>query len=142
MGAQPERDVGIVLSGGGINGILLELGFLKRLRESPLWSRVGWIYGTSAGALSGVMAALDRLDDLEVFLLGCNPMRCSGHARCGSFPAGCTTTRPETIAERIGPAEDLGTGPQSEIELVVIATRASLSTETRRVISSWPSRPA
>ena len=127
MGAQPERDVGIVLSGGGINGILLELGFLKRLRESPLWSRVGWIYGTSAGALSGVMAALDRLDDLEVFLLGLQPHEVFRPRPVWQFPGGLHDyTLPETIAERIGPAEDLGTGlAASEIELVVIATDMS-----------------
>jgi len=34
------RDLAVVHSGGGINGVLLELGFLKRLRESPLWSRI------------------------------------------------------------------------------------------------------
>ena len=34
-----ERDVAIVLSGGGMNGVLLELGFLKRLRVSSLWPR-------------------------------------------------------------------------------------------------------
>jgi predicted acylesterase/phospholipase RssA len=68
-----QRDVAIVMSGGGMNGMLLELGFLKRLRESPLWTRVGWVYGTSAGALAGVMAALDRLDELETFLLGLEP---------------------------------------------------------------------
>jgi CPA1 family monovalent cation:H+ antiporter len=55
----------VVLSGGGVNGVLMELGFLKRLRVSPLWPRVGVVFGTSAGALSGVMAALDRIDDLE-----------------------------------------------------------------------------
>ena len=49
-----ERDVAIVLSGGGVNGVLLQLGFLKRLRESELWPRVGCIYGTSAGALTGI----------------------------------------------------------------------------------------
>ncbi len=48
-----ERDVAIVLSGGGMNGVLLELGFLKRLRASSLWPRVARIYGTSAGALTG-----------------------------------------------------------------------------------------
>ena len=48
-----ERDVAIVLSGGGMNGVLLELGFLRRLRDSSLWPRVGRIYGTSAGALAG-----------------------------------------------------------------------------------------
>jgi hypothetical protein len=36
-----RHDVGVVLSGGGINGVLLELGFLRRLQESPLWDRVG-----------------------------------------------------------------------------------------------------
>ena len=58
-----ERDVAVVLSGGAVNGVLMELGFLKRLRESDLWPRIGWIYGTSSGALSGTMAALDRLDE-------------------------------------------------------------------------------
>src|SRR5215207_4866722 len=68
-----ERDVAIVLSGGGMNGVLLELGFLKRLRVSSLWPRVGRIYGTSAGALTGSMAALDLLDELEEFVLGLQP---------------------------------------------------------------------
>src|ERR671935_2345453 len=68
-----ERDVAVVLSGGAINGVLMELGFLQRLRESALWPRVGWIYGTSAGALSGTMAALDRLDALEELLLDLQP---------------------------------------------------------------------
>ena len=73
MAQTDTLDVAIVLSGGGINGALLELGFLRRLRESELWGRVGWIYGTSAGALAGTMAALDRLDDLEEFLLRLEP---------------------------------------------------------------------
>ena len=68
-----ERDVAVVLSGGAVNGVLMELGFLKRLRESDLWPRVGWIYGTSSGALSGTMAALDRLDELEDFMLRLQP---------------------------------------------------------------------
>ncbi len=51
----------------------MELGFLKRLRESELWPRIGWIYGTSAGALTGTMAALDRLDDLEEFMYRLQP---------------------------------------------------------------------
>ena len=54
-----ERDVAVVLSGGAVNGLLMELGFLKRLRETDLWPRIGWIYGTSAGALAGTMAALE-----------------------------------------------------------------------------------
>lgn len=68
-----ERDVAVVLSGGAINGVLMEAGFLKRLAESELWPRVGWIFGTSAGALAGTMAALDRLDELEEFLVGLRP---------------------------------------------------------------------
>ena len=47
-----RRGVAVVLSGGGINGVLLELAFLRRLSETALWPRVGWIYGTSAGALA------------------------------------------------------------------------------------------
>ena len=68
-----ERDVAVVLSGGAVNGVLMELGFLKRLRESDLWPRIGWIYGTSSGALAGTMAALDRLDELEDFMLRLQP---------------------------------------------------------------------
>src|SRR2546423_15447128 len=68
-----ERDVAVVLSGGAVNGVLLELGFLKRLRDSELWPRIGWIYGTSAGALSGTMAALDRLHEPEGFMLAPQP---------------------------------------------------------------------
>ena len=68
-----DRDLALVLSGGGMNGLLLELGFLKRLREDPLWERVAWIYGTSAGALCGMMGALDRLDALEEFVLDLRP---------------------------------------------------------------------
>src|SRR5919204_458932 len=67
------RDVGVVLSGGAINGVLMECGFLKRLRETALWPRIACIFGTSAGALSGAMAALDRLEDLEAFLLALQP---------------------------------------------------------------------
>src|ERR687886_2966313 len=71
--AAASRDVALVLSGGGVNGVLMELGFLQRLRESELWPRVGWIYGTSSGALAGSLGALDRLDDLEAFLLRLQP---------------------------------------------------------------------
>jgi hypothetical protein len=68
-----DRDLALVLSGGGMNGLLLELGFLQRLREDRLWERFGWIYGRSAGALGGVMAALDRLEELEGFVLALRP---------------------------------------------------------------------
>jgi len=70
---EPRRDVGVVLSGGGVNGVLMELGFLQRLRESLLWPRVGAIFGASAGALTGLLAALDRLDELEAFMMDLQP---------------------------------------------------------------------
>ena len=53
-----------------------------------LWARVGWIYGTSAGALSGTMAALDRLDDLEEFLLGLQPADAFRPRPVWQFPGG------------------------------------------------------
>ena len=117
----------IVLSGGGINGVLLELGFLRRLRESPGWSRVGWISGTSAGALSGTMAALDRLDDLEEFVLGLEPEDAFRPRRVWQLPGGLHDyTLPATIAERLGGPDELGAAlAASEIELVVFATDVS-----------------
>jgi predicted acylesterase/phospholipase RssA len=62
-----------VLSGGSMNAVLMELGFVRRLRECALWPRVGWIFGTSAGALIGAVAAADRLDDYERFIMGLQP---------------------------------------------------------------------
>ena len=127
MTAAGSRDVAIVLSGGGINGVLLELGFLKRLRQSPIWSRVGWIYGTSAGALAGAMAALDRLDDLEEFLLGLQPEDAFRLRPMWQMPGGLHDyTLPKTVAERLGGPEMLGQElAASEIELVVFATDVS-----------------
>lgn len=120
-------DVAVVLSGGGINGVLLELGFLKRLRETPGWRRVGWIYGTSAGALTGTMAALDRLDDLEEFLLGLEPDDAFRPRRVWQLPGGLHDyTLPATIAGRLGGPDELGAAlAESEIELVVFATDVS-----------------
>ncbi|MBA2741553.1 MAG: patatin-like phospholipase family protein [Actinobacteria bacterium] len=123
-----NRDAALVLSGGGINGVLLELGFLKRLRETPFWSRVGWIYGTSAGALAGTMGALDRLDDLETFLLALRSDEVFRPRRMWQLPLGGLRdyALPETIATRLGPADEIGTGlANSEIELVVFATDVS-----------------
>ncbi|HXG77550.1 MAG TPA: patatin-like phospholipase family protein [Gaiellaceae bacterium] len=122
-----RRDVAVVLSGGGINGVLLELGFLRRLRESPLWERVGWIYGTSAGALAGTMAALDRLSDLERFLLELRPEDVFRPRRVWQLPGGLHDyTLPHTIATRLGRAEELADGlRRSPIELVVLATDVS-----------------
>jgi predicted acylesterase/phospholipase RssA len=123
-----KRDAALVLSGGGINGVLLELGFIKRLRETPFWDRVGWIYGTSAGALSGAMAALDRIDDLEAFLLSLRSEEVFRPRRMWQLPLGGLRdyTLPETIAERLGGADELGSElAAAEIELVVFATDVS-----------------
>jgi predicted acylesterase/phospholipase RssA len=120
-----DRDLALVLSGGGMNGLLLELGFLKRLREDPLWKRVAWIYGTSAGALCGVMAALDRLDALEEFVLDLRPEETFRPNRLWQTPLNGLHdyALPETIARRLAPigelAREVGTMP---IELVVTVT--------------------
>lgn len=123
-----ERDVAVVLSGGAVNGVLMELGFLQRLRESALWPRVGWIYGTSAGALSGTMAALDRLDELEDFMLRLQPEETFRPHSLWRLPLlGSHDYRlPDTVAERIGDlvplARELGGAP---IEMTVVATDVS-----------------
>ena len=62
-GSPPDVDTALVLSGGSINGIYLQLGFLQVIRESELWPAVGWVYGTSAGAFSGWAAARDAIDE-------------------------------------------------------------------------------
>jgi predicted acylesterase/phospholipase RssA len=124
-----QRNLAVVLSGGGMNGILLELGFLRRLRDDPeLWSRVGWIYGTSAGALAGAMAAWDRLDELERFLLGLRPEETFRPNPLWQTPlTGLHEYRlPRTIADRLGPAEQLVAGLRdAPIELVVSVTDVS-----------------
>ena len=56
-----KRDVAIVLSGGGINGVLMELGFLKRLQRSSLWPRVGWIRPVMTTSLGMVISRLRAL---------------------------------------------------------------------------------
>ena len=120
-----ERDVALVLSGGAINGVLMEAGFLRRLSESELWPRVGWIFGTSAGALAGTMAALDRLDDLEDFLLALRPDDVFRPNRLWRLPLiGLHEyTLPATIDRRFGDltalAEEVS---HSERELVVFAS--------------------
>ncbi|MBV8563595.1 MAG: patatin-like phospholipase family protein [Actinobacteria bacterium] len=120
-----ERDVAVVLSGGAVNGVLMELGFLKRLRESDLWSRVGWIYGTSSGALSGTMAALDRLDELEDFMLRLQPEETFRPHSLWRLPLlGSHDYRlPETIGERLGNIAELSNElARAPIEVVVSAT--------------------
>jgi len=123
-----ERDVAVVLSGGAVNGVLMELGFLKRLRETDLWPRIGWIYGASAGALCGTMAALDRLDDLETFMLELQPNDTFRPHSLWRLPLlGTHDYRlPQTIDERIGSMVELMRGvAASPVELVVVATDVS-----------------
>ena len=123
-----ERDVAIVLSGGGMNGVLLELGFLRRLRESSLWPRVGRIYGTSAGALTGMMAALDRLDDLEAFLLELQPADVFRPQRLWRLPLNGLHeyALPATISERLLDVHDLACLlNEAPVEVVIFATDVS-----------------
>ncbi len=123
-----ERDVAVVLSGGAVNGVLMELGFLKRLRESDLWPRVGWIYGTSSGALSGTMAALDRLEDLEDFMLRLQPEETFRPHSLWRLPLlGSHDYRlPDTVAERIGDLVQLSRElAKAPIEVTVFATDVS-----------------
>ncbi len=123
-----DRDVAIVLSGGGMNGVLLELGFLKRLRESSLWPQVGAIYGTSAGALTGAMAALDRLDEMEEFALGLQPRDIFCPQRLWRLPLNGLHeyALPATIAERLLEPVDLARAlVDASIEVVVFATDVS-----------------
>jgi len=117
--------VAIVLSGGGMNGVLMELGFLQRLRESEYWPRVGWIFGTSAGALSGTLAAVDRLDDLERFLLDLRPEETFRPHRLWQLPLtglhdyALPKTIERKLGDRVALSRDLAAG---DIELVVVAT--------------------
>ena len=123
-----ERDVAIVLSGGGMNGVLLELGFLKRLRVSSLWPRVGRIYGTSAGALTGTMAALDLLDELEEFVLGLQPGDIFRPQSLWRLPLNGLHeyALPATVAERLlDPLELGGRLAEAPMEVVIFATDVS-----------------
>src|SRR5919202_1777287 len=125
---EPEaasRDVALVLSGGGVNGVLMELGFLQRVRESELWPRIGWIYGTSSGALAGTMVALDRLEDLEEFLVSLQPEETFRPHRLWQLPlVGLHDyALPRTIAARIGDLEQLARDvAAAPVEVVVLAT--------------------
>ena len=120
-----KRDVAVVMSGGGMSGILLELGFLRRLRESPLWPRVTLMVGTSAGALAGCAAALDRLDDLESFLLRLRPEDTFHPHRLWRLPLLGTHdyVLPRTVAAGLGePVELARELVSSPVELVVVVT--------------------
>jgi predicted acylesterase/phospholipase RssA len=129
----PHRDVAVVLSGGGMNAVLMELGFLKRLRDGDLWGRISVFFGTSAGALVGAMGAQDRLDDLEEFLYGLQPEETFRPNRLWRLPLLGTHVYvlPETIGERLGDlvtaARSLQDGPT---ELVVIVTDVTVDGES------------
>ena len=123
-----ERDVAVVLSGGAVNGLLMELGFLKRLRETDLWPRIGWIYGTSSGAVTGVMAALDRLDELEDFMLRLQPEDTFKPHSLWRLPLlGSHDYRlPATVTERLGDLTEIATElVTAPVEVVVFATDVS-----------------
>jgi predicted acylesterase/phospholipase RssA len=127
-----ERDVAVVLSGGAINGVLMELGFLQRLRASALWDRIGWIYGTSAGALSGTIAALDRLDDLEAFLLRLQPEETFRPHSLWRLPllGSHDYQLPETVAARLGDVAEMARELRdAAVELTVVATDVSEANE-------------
>src|SRR5258708_12219776 len=120
-----DRDVAVVLSGGAVNGVLMELGFLKRLRESDLWPRVGWIYGTSSGAVAGTMAALEKLDELEDFMLQLQPEDTFRPHSLWRLPLlGSHDYRlPATIEERLGDmVETARQLPECPVEVVAFAT--------------------
>ena len=126
-----RRDVAVVLSGGGMNAMLLELGFLQRLRESSLWERIGVYFGTSAGALGATMAALDRLDDLERFLYELRAEETFRPTRIWRLPLLGTHdyVLPDTIAARLGNPLDLASDlVQAPAEVVVFATDVTQDT--------------
>ena len=108
-----------------MNAIMIELGFLERLRESVLWEQIGWFFGSSAGALTGCMAALDRLDELEEFLFGLKPEETFRANRLWRLPLLGTHdyVLPRTIEERLGdPLEMAKELAVAEPEVVVIVT--------------------
>lgn len=108
-----------------MTGIVMELGFLKRLRESELWDRIGVVFGTSAGALAGCIAVLDELEDLERFLLDLRPEETFRANRLWRLPLLGTHdyVLPRTIADRFGDPTDFARRiAEAETELVVIVT--------------------
>src|SRR4051794_19773373 len=126
------RDTAIVLSGGSINGALMQAGFLRRLGESELWPRVGWIFGTSAGALTGAMGALERFDAPDESLVGLQPADVFRANRLWRLPlvGSHEYSLPATIEERLGgPSELAEQLVAADIELVVCATDLSARPE-------------
>jgi predicted acylesterase/phospholipase RssA len=131
----PAPDLGVVLSGGSINGIFLQLGFLQAIRDSGLWPAIGWVYGTSAGALSGWAVALDALDEHERFLMELQPEDVFAARDLWRAPlVGLHRyTLPETVAERLGdPVELARSFADGARELTVVTTDIGLSPEFAR----------
>ncbi|MGH3001786.1 MAG: patatin-like phospholipase family protein [Gaiellaceae bacterium] len=146
---EERRDVGVVLSGGGVNGVMMELGFLQRLRTSALWPRIAAIFGTSSGALSGAMAALDRLPELEGLLMSLQPEQTFRPNRLWRLPfLGLHDyALPQTLDEWFGGLDgvvaELAAAP---VELVVIATDVTDDDVTEGdgfelAYSSWQTPP-
>jgi len=128
-------DTAVVLSGGSVNGIFLQLGFLQALRQSDLWPRIGWVYGTSAGALSGWALVLDDLDEHERFLMGMQPedVFAAHDLWRAPFVGLHRYTLPETVAERLGDPVELARQVQaSPRELTVVTTDVGLSPGSAR----------
>ena len=98
-----RHETALVVSGGGVTGMFLQLGFLQAVRASGLWPDVGWLYGTSAGALSG-WAALDAVDDHERFLMELQPadVFAANDLWRALFLGLHRYKLPETVAERLG----------------------------------------
>lgn len=135
VAAPPAVDTALVLSGGSVNGIFLQLGFLQVIRESDLWPSVGWIYGTSAGAFSGFAAARDAIDEHERFLMDLQPHDIFEAHDLWRMPfVGLHRySLPDTVRDRLGdPVEltrALREGPR---ELTVVAIDIGLSPESAR----------
>jgi len=130
---EPGPDTAVVLSGGSINGIFLQLGFLQALRESDVWPRIGWVYGTSAGALSGWATALDALDDHERFLMELQPEDVfAAHDLWRTPFVGLHRyALPGTVAARLGDPVELARRVQeSRRELTVVTTDIGLSADS------------
>jgi predicted acylesterase/phospholipase RssA len=128
-------DTAVVLSGGSVNGIFLQLGFLQALRESDLWRRIGWVYGTSAGAMSGWAVAMDSLDEHEEFLMQLQPedVFAAHDLWRAPFVGLHRYTLPETVAERLGDPVELARRVQEgRRELTVVTTDVGLSSESAR----------
>ena len=119
------RDTALVLSGGSMNAVLMEIGFVRRVRASELWPRIGWVFGTSAGALVGATVAAGRFDEYTDFVLGLQPADVFRPNRLwrllliGSHEYSLPDTMIERVGDPAGLAQDV---VASEIELVVCAT--------------------